>query len=413
MSLIIRHFRVQLVLLPLAKIELMYPVVKIKKDRIASVKRRHPWIFSRGVVDDGGATDGDIVEVQSTFGQFLAIAYYQDASIMLRILSYDKIEINQEFWNSKLKAAALLRETFDFDASHTNAYRLFHGEGDQISGLIIDIYGKAAVVQCHTIGVHKQMDNITRALINALPDLEVIYDKSKNALPDIYANGMKNGFLKGNEGEIVIKENGHSFIIDLIESQKTGFFLDQRDNRMLLSKYAKDKNVLNLYCYTGGFSIYALDNGATKVCSIDASKKAIEILDRNVELTGQEKKHVSMTEDVNQYLKEIDADFYDVIIVDPPAFAKSIRKKHNAVQAYKRVNRAAIEKIKSGGLIFTFSCSQVIDAQLFQDTMTAAAIEAGRNCQVLHQMSQGADHPVNIFHPEGKYLKGLVLKVGG
>ena len=389
----------------------MYPIVKIKNDRIPSVKRRHPWIFSRGVVDQGDAKDGDIVEVQSISGRFLAIAYFQDGSIMLRILSFAYEEINQEFWNNKIDRAVKMRQSIGLPSAETNAYRLFHGEGDGVPGLIIDIYNNAAVIQCHTIGIHKQLANIQKAIDIIIPEMETIYDKSKKTLPDIYANSVGEVFLKGEKEEIEIYENGNCFVVDLVNSQKTGFFLDQRDNRALLGNLAKDKSILNLYCYTGGFSIYALNNGASHVTSIDASKKAIEVLNKNVALTKREDRHQSLVQDVNQYLKEIKDDTYDIIIVDPPAFAKSIRKKHNAVQAYKRINKAAIEKVKMGGIIFTFSCSQVIDLQLFRDTIMSAAIDSGRECQILFQMSQGADHPVNIFHPEGKYLKGLVLKI--
>jgi 23S rRNA (cytosine1962-C5)-methyltransferase len=389
----------------------MYKTVRIKNDRIASINRKHPWIFSRGVLDTSHLQEGEIVEIQSQKGDFLAIGYFQEGSIMLRILSFEKITVDQEFWDKLIEKAVLLRKKVDLPSESTNAYRLFHGEGDGASGLIIDIYDEAAVIQCHTIGTHLQIQSIKDAVAKGIPKITTIYDKSKSVLPDQYARDIEDEFLLGDKDKITIVENGHEFIIDLVQGQKTGFFLDQRDNRQLLSRFVKDKAVLNLYCYTGGFSIYALNNGASKVCSIDSSKKAIEILNENVELTGRSGDHLALTEDVNKYLKEIDSDEYDVIVVDPPAFAKNQRKKHNAVQAYKRINKAAIEKVRNGGVVFAFSCSQVIDAQLFADTITAAAIEAGRNCQILFRMSQGADHPVNIFHPEGKYLKGLVLYV--
>lgn len=391
----------------------MYPIVKIKDDRIASIDRRHPWIFSRGVIDSSACEDGDIVEVHSRRDQYLATGYFQDGSIMIRILSFTPCEINADFWNAKIGRAKELREQVHLPSeTQTNAYRLFHGEGDGAPGLIIDIYNDVAVIQCHTIGIHKMLNDISTALQNTYGEqLTTIYDKSANTLPDEYKGTMSDGFIKGDQEKVEIIENGNKFKIELINSQKTGFFLDQRDNRLLLSQLCKDKSVLNLYCYTGGFSIYALNNGAKEVCSIDSSKLAMKALEENVILSGHSDRHTSMTEDVNKYLKEISSDQYDIIIVDPPAFAKSVRKKHNAVQAYKRVNRTAIEKVKSKGLIFTFSCSQVIDHQLFYNTITAAAIEAGRSCKVLHHLSQGPDHPVSIFHPEGKYLKGLVLAV--
>ncbi|GLR16782.1 class I SAM-dependent rRNA methyltransferase [Portibacter lacus] len=389
----------------------MNPIVKIKNDRIASIKRKHPWIFSRGVIDYDHCEEGDIVEIQSQKGDFQAIGYFQEGSIMLRILSFEKIEIDQKFWDDLILKAINLRKSLNLPSDETNAFRLFHGEGDGASGLIIDRYNNAVVIQCHTTGIHRQIDLIKKSIEKHLPEISIIYDKSKNVLPDPYSRSVEDEFLKGESNAVQILENGHKFQIELIESQKTGFFLDQRDNRKLLGEFAKGKSVLNLYCYTGGFSIYALNNSAKAVCSIDSSKKAIAMLNENVALTGKSSIHESLTEDVNQYLKQIKDDEYDIIVVDPPAFAKNQRKKHNAVQAYKRVNKAAIDKVKKGGMIFTFSCSQVIDVQLFQDTITAAAIESGRDCQILYRMSQGADHPVNIFHPEGKYLKGLVLKV--
>ncbi len=389
----------------------MYPVVKIKNDRVASIKRKHPWVFSRGVLEAQDCSDGDIVEVQSLNGEFQAIAYYQDGSIMLRVLSFEKIKIDLNYWIRVVKKALHLRVGLGFPSKNTNTYRLFHGEGDGVSGLIIDIYESIAVIQCHTIGIYKNLQEIAKAITYNMKEIDTIYCKSANTLPKDFAAEIEDHFILGDKGETNVHENGNSFLVDIVNSQKTGFFLDQRDNRQLLSQYAEGKKILNLFCYTGGFSIYALNNEASKVCSVDSSNKAIEMLDRNVKLTGRSDRHFSFAEDVNQYLKKTDGDFFDIIVVDPPAFAKSIRKKHNAVQAYKRVNKAAIEKVKAGGMVFTYSCSQVIDLKLFKDTVTAAAIESGRNCQILFQMSQGADHPVNIFHPEGKYLKGLVLAV--
>jgi 23S rRNA (cytosine1962-C5)-methyltransferase len=390
----------------------MYPIVKVKDDRINSIERRHPWIFSRGVLFAGDCQDGDIVEVHSRQDKYLATGYYQNGSIMIRILSFEKRAIDAEFWREKIGRAQELRAQVGLPNENTDAYRLFHGEGDGAPGLIIDIYAHAAVIQCHTIGIHMAIAEISEALQSIMgASLTAIYDKSNNTLPDQYSHAMKDGFLLGEESDVIIKENGHQFRIDLVQGQKTGFFLDQRENRQLLSAYSKDKKVLNLYSYTGGFSIYALNSGASQVSSIDSSKTAIALLEENLLLNKHSDKHESLTEDVNRYLSQIESDQYDLIVVDPPAFAKNQRKKHNAVQAYKRVNRMAIEKVKSKGFIFTFSCSQVIDHQLFYDTITAAAIEAGRSCKVVHHLSQGPDHPVSIFHPEGKYLKGLVLAV--
>ena len=389
-----------------------YPQLKIKDDRLPAIQRRHPWIFSRGILKHDPIEDGEIVEIISRKGHFQAIGLYQNGSIMVRVLTFIQEAINDEFWFDKIKEAYDLRIKLGIISDQTNAYRLLHGEGDGLPGLVVDIYAAVAVIQCHAIGMHRQLPAIQRALEKILGDkVTTIYDKSKNTLPEKYGSTLTNRPIKGTATDTEILENGHRFYVDLITGQKTGFFLDQRDNRAILSRLSKDKTVLNLYCYTGGFSIYALEAGAKKVLSIDASKTAIALLEKNIALTDQSDRHESLVQDVNRYLKEIPVGVYDTIIVDPPAFAKSVRKKHNAIQAYKRVNSMALQKLKPGGTLFTFSCSQVIDQQLFYNTITAAAIDAGRNCRVIRHLSQGADHPVNIFHPEGKYLKGLVLVV--
>ncbi len=391
-----------------------YPQLKIKDDRIAAIQRRHPWIFSRGILKHDPIEDGEIVEVVSRKGHFQAIGYYQDGSIMVRVLTFIQEEIDDTFWLDKIQEAYNLRKNLGIISNQTNAYRLLHGEGDGLPGLVVDIYAEIAVIQCHAIGMHRQLPAIQLALETVLGDqISTIYDKSKNTLPEKYSNTITNGPIKGEATETEVLENGHRFHVDLVTGQKTGFFLDQRDNRDVLSRFSKDKAVLNLYCYTGGFSVYALEAGAKKVLSIDASKTAVALMEKNIALTKNADRHESLVQDVNRYLKEIPIGEYDTIIVDPPAFAKSVRKKHNAIQAYKRVNSMALQKLKPGGTLFTFSCSQVIDAQLFYNTITAAAIDAGRNCRVIRHLSQGADHPVNIFHPEGKYLKGLVLVVEG
>ncbi len=392
--------------------ETKYPVLYIKRDRIESIKRRHPWVFSRGVLPHDPVDDGTIVEIHSKTKEYLATGYYQDGSILVRLLSFNGEKIDQDYWDRKISDASTLRFQIGLPNTHTDTYRLFNGEGDGVPGLIIDIYRDVAVIQCHTIGIHKMLSHIANALQKCLgAKLKTIYDKSSNTLPQDYAQEINDGCLVGSDTSVVITENDNKFQIDLINSQKTGFFLDQRDNRQLLKQYCKNKSILNLYCYTGGFSIYALNHQAKNVCSIDASKIAMSAVENNLKLNGYYNNHQSLTEDVNRYIKSISQDDFDIIIVDPPAFAKSIRKRHNAVQAYKRVNAAAISKVSSGGLIFTFSCSQVIDAALFYNTITAAAIETGRRCRVLHHLSQGADHPVSIYHPEGKYLKGLILAI--
>lgn len=388
----------------------MYPIIKIKRERVVSVQRKHPWIFSRAVLNRPELEDGAIVEIHDPKDNFLAIGHYQDASILVRILSFEKCEINQDFWNDRIAKAIALRKTINLPNNETNAYRLVHGEGDGLPGLIIDVYNLAVVVQCHSIGMHLQIEAIAKAVEEQLPvKPEVIYDKSFNSLPEKYASGMKDRFLKGEQELWEILENGNKFQIDLVNSQKTGFFLDQRENRQLLSNFSKGKKILNLYAYTGGFSVYALNKGAEEVVSIDASKKAIQMLEQNIDLCHGKKKHRSMVEDVNRYLKEIERDRFDIIILDPPAFAKSIRKRHAAVQAYKRINKLALERLAPGSILFTFSCSQVIDQKLFYDTVTAAAIESCKEATVLFQLTQGPDHPVSLFHNEAKYLKGLVL----
>lgn len=392
--------------------EYNYPQVVVRSDRLASIGRRHPWIFSKGIKRKDSVEEGDIVRIVDAAGKFLAVGQYHNATIAVRILSYEDRPLDQQFWDESIKKCLQRRKILDLPNGKTNAFRLVHGEGDNLSGLIIDIYGDISVIQCHTIGMHRCLDVIKKALEHTFGSGLSIYNKSQNTLPPEYGTQQTDGFLSGSKVKVDVIENGHHFYVDPVEGQKTGFFLDQRDNRQLLGQFAKDKKILNLYCYTGGFSIYALDAGASFVCSIDASSKAIQMLEENLTLNNQDKKtHQSITGDVKRVLQEIPDDFYDIIVVDPPAFAKSQFKSHNAVQAYKRINAMAISKIKSGGLIFTFSCSQVIDQLLFQNTITAAAIESQRDARVLHILSQGPDHPVSIFHPEGKYLKGLVLEV--
>ncbi len=387
--------------------------VVIKDDRIRSLERRHPWIFSRGIQSSDNCEDGDIVEVYSRKDRFLGMGYWQDGSIMVRILSFEKESIDLAFWMKRLSQGIELRKELGYPSSHTTAYRLIHGEGDQLSGLIIDIYDSIAVIQCHTIGIHRQLDLIAEALISLLGShIKTIVSKSGNTLPHDYAQNHPDEVIHGTIDEAVILENGHQFIIDVEHGQKTGFFLDQRDNRALVGDFSEGKSVLNLYSYTGGFSIYALDQGAANVTSVDISAPAIEICDRNAAKSNNPNAHQGLVANVHEYLKTLEDDVYDIIVVDPPAFAKSTRKRHNAIQAYKRINAAAIRKVKKGGLIFTFSCSQVVDAPIFYNTIMSAAIEARRPCQVLKRLSQGADHPVSIYHPEGSYLKGLLLKVG-
>ncbi len=389
--------------------------IQLKPNRDEAIRRFHPWVFSGAVFRmDGEPNDGDLVEIFDRSGEWLATGHYSDGSICVRIISFDYQAIDAAFWTKKIQNAYDFRQKVHISTKieETNCYRLIHAEGDGLPGLIIDIYGDTAVVQCHSIGMFRARKEIADALKSVFGEsLKAIFDKSKESLPKKFAMGVENAYLFGNAGNQVVVENGCQFKIDWEGGQKTGFFLDQRDNRQLLGKYAKGKTVLNAFCYTGGFSIYALLNGAKRVDSVDVSAKAIDLVNENVAMNGDfEAIHNSFAEDVLDFLKE-NKNVYDVMIIDPPAFAKSIDKRHNAVQGYKRLNAMALEQIAPGGILFTFSCSQVVDRQLFYDTIVAAAIEAGRQVRVMHHLTQPADHPVSLFHPEGSYLKGLVVYV--
>lgn len=391
-----------------------YPRIILKKEKERSVLRFHPWIFSGALFSlDAGLQDGDIVEVYDAKDRYLCTGHFYHGSIAIKILSFQKEPINQHFWNQKIEQAVLMRKKLGFIGNeHTNCFRLVHAEGDHLPGLIIDVYDTTAVIQCHSVGMHKAIQEIKNALLQTLTFVDTIFDKSKENLPKEYAGTVSNSFLLGGRQEIIAVENDNKFLIDVVAGQKTGFFLDQRDNRNLLSQYCKDKSVLNTYCYSGGFSIYALNHNAKKVVSVDVSKTAMELVDKNVAINSNaaQIKHLSVCRDVFDYLKS-DEDRFDIIILDPPAFAKSINKRHNAVQAYKRLNTEGLKKVNSSGIIFTFSCSQVVDKELFYATVMSAAIDAGRKVKILHYLSQPADHAVNIFHPESSYLKGLVLYV--
>ncbi len=386
-------------------------ILKAKKD--AAVRRFHPWIFSGAVAKrDADITDGEVVEVLSHGGTYLATGHFQDGSICVRIFSFERTDAEQNFWKDKIFNAYQYRRHLNLiDNAGTNCLRLVHAEGDGLPGLIIDVYDKTAVVQCHSIGMHLEREKIAQALLAAFDGkLEAIFDKSADTLPKQYAKGIKNSYLHGGSNQQQVLENGHTFLVDWESGQKTGFFLDQRDNRALLARYAKDQHVLNTFCYTGGFSIYALQAGAKQVDSVDVSQRAIDLTNENAALTKHAERHRAYAADVLKFLKETE-EIYDVMVVDPPAFAKNMSKRHNAVQGYKRLNALALQKVKPGGILFTFSCSQVVDRQLFYDTIVAAAIEAQRRVRVMHHLTQPADHPVSLFHPEGSYLKGLVLFV--
>ena len=389
----------------------MEPSVRIHKKKIHSLQRRHPWVFSGAITSEtDDFEDGDLVAVIAPNGDTIARGHFQHATIAIRVLTFDDNPIDQEFFNVKIENAVRTRKNKNLISEDNNICRLVHGEGDGLPGLIVDYYNGVAVIQCHSIGMYKMVEMISEGLKNALKDeLKAIYSKSSDTL--LGRTEVEDKYLFGDcETPHIALEYGVKFNIDWITGQKTGFFVDQRENRLLLSKYAKGKKVLNTFCYSGGFSLLALKHGASLVHSLDSSKKAIALTDANVDLNGFENKHASIVADAMQYMKDLPED-YDIIVLDPPAFAKHRNKRHKAVQGYKRLNAHTIRQIKPSGIIFTFSCSQVVDKQLFNNTIVAAAIEAGRNVRILEQLHQPMDHPISAFHPEGEYLKGLVIQV--
>ena len=387
--------------------------LKSKKDQ--SLRRFHPWVFSGAIkkMEGGQPKDGEIVEVFSNKGSFLGAGHYQEAgSISVRILSFETSDIDDSFWKDKITIAWNLRMKLGLLNETNNVFRLIHAEGDGMPGLIVDYYNGTAVLQSHSSGVYHNRENIVNALKDVLgKDLKAIYDKSAEALPKHAEIDAKNEYLyQAEEPNKMVIENGHTFRVDWETGQKTGFFIDQRDNRELIGKYAEGKKVLNTFCYSGGFSIYALNKGAEVVHSLDSSQKAIDLVNKNVEFAENQDKHKSITEDAMDFIKELPEE-YDIIVLDPPAFAKHRDVRHKAIQGYKRLNAAAMRQIKPGGIIFTFSCSQVVDKSMFNSTIMAAAIGVGRKIKILHQLHQPADHPINIYHPESEYLKGLVIQV--
>ena len=391
----------------------------LKSGKDVPVRRFHPWIFSGAVARvEGRPEDGDMVEVYDRGGELLGAGHFHHGSIAVRLLSFGPANMaDSGFWEDKLRNALAVRALFTDITATDGAYRLVHGEGDGLSGLIVDVYGDTAVVQCHSIGMHRQVELIAGALESVYEGrLRAVYDKSYESLPVRYAETQSNGYRRVSDGydpaaRHIVRENGVRFRVDWQTGQKTGFFLDQRDNRQLLSRFAPGKSVLNAFCYTGGFSCYALRAGARLVHSVDISQRAMELCAENAALNAPfSGTHEGYTEDVLRFLKQ-HTQRYEVAVIDPPAYAKSLDKRHNAVQGYKRLNVEAIKSVAPGGVLFTFSCSQVVDRELFYHTIAAAAMEAGRPVRVLHHLSQGADHPVSLFHPEGSYLKGLVLKL--
>jgi 23S rRNA (cytosine1962-C5)-methyltransferase len=384
--------------------------IEIRKAKTGSIERKHPWIFS-GAIETSTANllEGELVRVVCK-GQFLAIGHFQPSTIAVRVLTFEKEAIDAEFFRKRIKSAVDLRLKLNLLSPSNNIFRLIHGEGDLLPGLIVDFYNGVAVIQCHSIGMFQSLDLISAALQQVLGDkLIAIYSKSSDTLPERIA--LENKYIYGScETPHIALEHGIKYAIDWVNGQKTGFFIDQRENRALLQKYAIGKKVLNTFCYSGGFSLAAIQGGANFAHSLDSSKKAIELTNQNVDLNKMKSKNKSILADTMNYIKELPEE-YDIIVLDPPAFAKHRDKRHQAIQGYKRLNAHAIRQIKPGGLIFTFSCSQVVDKSLFTNTIIAAAIESGRNVRIIEQVHQPADHPINAFHPEGEYLKGLLIEV--
>lgn len=377
--------------------------VQLKKGKERSLQRNHRWVFSGALANMAELPEnGCLVSVESANGDFLGIGHFHNGSIAVRMLTFEKERIDQDFWNKRLQEALDVRKSIDLPNVKTNCFRLVHAEGDGLPGCVIDVYNDCAVVQSHTDG----MANAAAEIAEALRQLDGL------KLNTIYHRNLAhktNEFLLGNEPEGVCLENGLQFKVNWVEGQKTGFFLDQRDNRDLVGEYSKGRNVLNTFCYTGGFSVYALANQAKKVVSVDVSQTAVDLAAENAVINGFSKNHEAVCEDTFKYLERTSG--FDLVILDPPAFAKSIKARHRAIQGYKRLNETALRRIEPNSLLFTFSCSQVVSPELFEKTVLSAAINAGRNVRVLKRLGHAADHPVNIYHPEGEYLKGLMLHV--
>ena len=396
-----------------------HPRIFLRRGKEESLLRRHPWIFSGAIgrveCPSDTIAEGEIVDVHTAAGDFIARGHYQIGSIAVRVLTFAQEPIDAAWWRARIRSACEVRRTLGLIGNAaTTCYRLVHGEGDSLPGLVIDIYGTTAVVQCHSVGMYRSRMQIAEALREVYGErLAAVYDKSSQTVP--YKAGLNavDGYLMGKVATPTqeVSENGHRFLVNWEEGQKTGFFLDQRCNRELVERYASGRTVLNTFCYTGGFSVYAAAGGAKEVCSVDASERAVQLADENMRLNfGDSFPHTTLACDAVEYLKQI-GDRYDLIILDPPAFAKHHKVLGNAMQGYKRLNARALSQIRPGGILFTFSCSQAVTKELFRTTVFSAAAIAGRNVRILHQLAQPADHPINIYHPEGEYLKGLVLYV--
>ena len=390
--------------------------VWLKPTKEKSLLRKHPWVFSGAIKHiDNDIIDGDIVEVYNNKDRYMGTGHYNEGTITVRLFEFEQQEINEDYWHKKIELAYNLRLNTLEISENNNVFRLVHAEGDQMPGCIIDVYNNVAVFQFHSIGMWKLKEVFNKITQKTLPNIELIYDKSESTLSNKHKEEYEISnsilFQKKELSHTLVNEYGNQFQIDWAKGQKTGFFIDQRENRKLLGELCKDKKVLNTFCYSGGFSIYALNSGAKEVHSLDSSQKAIDLVEENLNFIPKYKeKHQSIVADAMDYIKEL-KDEFDIIILDPPAFAKHIKVKHKALQGYKRLNTRAIEQIKPNGILFTFSCSQVISNDLFKHMILSSAIAAGRNVSILHQLHQPSDHPVNIFHPESEYLKGLVLKI--
>ena len=393
----------------------MSKLVILRKGKEESLKRFHPWVFSGAVHHiEGEPAEGDIVEVLNHEGRFIALGHWQIGSIAVRVLTFKRQKIDAEFWKKRLSTALDVRKSIGVaGTAYNNMYRLVHGEGDNLPGLIIDIYGQNAVMQAHSVGMHVCRMQIAEALKAVMgDDLKAVYYKSETTLPFKASLGQENGFILGESDDNVAIENGLKFHIDWLKGQKTGFFVDQRENRALVERYAHGRKVLNMFCYTGGFSVYAMRGGAELVHSVDSSAKAVDLVNANIELNFPgDKRHKAFAEDAFRFLDEMKEGAYDLIILDPPAFAKHKDALKNALRGYTKLNAKAFEKIPAGGILFTFSCSQAVNKDQFRMAVFTAAAMAKRKVRILHQLHQPADHPINIYHPEGEYLKGLVLYV--
>lgn len=391
-----------------------YPVITLRRGKEESLRRFHPWVFSGAIASaPENLEEGDIVEVRSSDGTPLGVGHYQIGSIAVRMLSDEIIEINREYYFNRLNNALRLRKALGLLRDGNNAFRLVHGEGDFLPGLIVDVYGQTAVVQAHSVGMHYARDIIAECLVS-LPaaSLRNVYYKSETTLPYKASLDPQNDYIIGSYDTDIAVENGLKFRVDWLKGQKTGFFVDQRDNRSLLRHFARGRRVLNMFCYTGGFSVYALSGGATLVHSVDSSAKAVSLTRDNVRLNfGDDAPHEAVAEDAFKYLAEMEDGAYDLVVLDPPAFAKHRGAIKNALRGYQKLNARAMEKMPEGSILFTFSCSQAVSKEQFRLAVFSAAAQVGRRVRILHQLTQPADHPINIYHPEGEYLKGLILYI--